>query len=100
MTRKHVYYINLLVTKVFEGRTSLKRIIDEVEKTGWKVDTILDFGKVEEEKMKLEFSKEDILTARRCLLFKGFRCNNKNCSNKACPLNSYWKVPKKEVEKE
>jgi len=48
---------------------------------------------------KLEFSKEDILTARRCLLFKGFRCNNKNCLNKACPLNSCWEDEKKEVKK-
>jgi len=40
--------------------------------------------------MMLKPLKEDILTARRCLLFKGFRCDNKDCLNKACPLNSYW----------
>jgi len=32
-------------------------------------------------------------TAKRCLKFKGFYCDNKNCLNEDCPLCS-----KKEVE--
>ncbi len=34
--------------------------------------------------------QEDIKTARRCLEFKGFHCENKECSNLTCPLNKWW----------
>ena len=41
-------------------------------------------------KVFIRAKKEDIRLARRCLHFKGFRCFNKDCKNKACPLNPVW----------
>ncbi len=32
----------------------------------------------------------DLKTARRCIDFKNLKCDNKDCSNKHCPLNKFW----------
>jgi len=46
--------------------------------------------------------EKDIKTARRCMTtFKGFSCDNKDCLNIFCPLNSKWVLSKiKELEKD
>jgi len=41
---------------------------------------------------------KDILTARSCLKFLGFNCNNKDCKVYFCPLNSCYKRIEKENE--
>jgi hypothetical protein len=33
----------------------------------------------------------DIKTARRCMNFRGLKCDDIICSNKLCPLNKFWK---------
>ncbi len=46
-------------------------------------------------KKKITMGKEldeDIKTVRRCLKFKGFHCENKECSNIVCPLNKWWEA--------
>ena len=42
--------------------------------------------------MKSKFEKEcdNICSARRCLNFKGFSCDIKDCLNTYCPLNKNW----------
>jgi hypothetical protein len=42
----------------------------------------------------------DIETARECLIFYGYKCDNKDCKNKLCPLNKFWERIKKEREYE
>jgi len=37
-----------------------------------------------------EDNKLYIQTARRCLLYRNINCENRNCLNKACPLNKFW----------
>ena len=32
----------------------------------------------------------DIKTARRCMDFQNIKCDNKDCINKACPLNKIY----------
>ena len=44
-----------------------------------------------------EAGNKNWLTARKCLEFKGFHCNTKNCKLFNCPLNS--KQAKKEASK-
>lgn len=41
----------------------------------------------ESNKMKDTTILEDIKTARRCMIWQGFSCDNKDCLNKLCPLN-------------
>lgn len=41
----------------------------------------------------------DLETARRCLNFKGIKCDNKECLNKMCPLNKFWDRIEKEKSK-
>ena len=33
---------------------------------------------------------KDIITARQCLEFKGYVCENRDCLNDDCPLNKKW----------
>jgi hypothetical protein len=39
---------------------------------------------------------EDILSAKRCIIFRGItgECNNKDCLNTACPLNHIYREKK------
>jgi len=46
----------------------------------------------------IEKINKDILTARSCLKFLGFNCNNKDCKVYFCPLNSCYERIEKENE--
>lgn len=37
---------------------------------------------------------KDIPLARKCLNFKGYYCDDKDCLNKRCPLNKFWEGKK------
>jgi len=44
----------------------------------------------------------DIQAVRQCLHYLNFRCDNKYCKNKRCPLNHFWEeienIKKKEIK--
>lgn len=47
---------------------------------------ILELFKGREKEIELE-TRKDRYTAKQCLNFKGFHCDNKDCLNGSCPLN-------------
>jgi len=53
-------------------------------------EKLVNFILIEEKEEEIE----KIQTARRCLNYQGYYCENRDCKNKFCPLNKFWEKEK------